>query len=236
LYQGKLNLSKSQLEQAMSTSDSASERAAYAIEIAGIVYLLRDANSARSLISQNIDKDTLDTTRIAAARILATLGARQDVNSLLASIHPTKSMLQGIGPANKNFIDGQLSLAEGKTAEAIRFLNDSYEQDDDPETAYFLARAHIKAGDWQTAFGLLDGAVKHKGRLLLDSSAHLWPLAVYYLAVCEDKLGQKEKALQSYETFLQLWEGADAALAEPRLAQRRYKELQATPQWRDLPQ
>jgi tetratricopeptide (TPR) repeat protein len=237
LYQGKFRSAKSQVKQAMDVSESPDERAVYAIELAEIVALEGSANDVRDLVRKDdMEQSTLATTRIAAAEVLATVGLKEEVNRLLAPIYRDNSAVKRTRAAELEFITGSLELAEGKNDEGTRALNNSYALDKtNLETAYFLARAYMKAGDWETASGLFESVVQNKGSVLLDYNAYIWPLALYYLAECEERLGEHDKALEEYESFLQLWKDADPELAEPKLAQRRYKELQTTLQRRSLP-
>jgi tetratricopeptide (TPR) repeat protein len=229
LYQGKVRSATVQIEQAMETCESGTERANYLLFLASVQTLIGNKGNAASLARRATKESTDPLTFISAARLFAMNGDKAAAIQALAPKMPDGKPLGPIGPVTKAFIEGSLALAESNAPRAIDRLRDSYELDkeEDLDTEYMLARAYMSARQWDDAMAPLTRIVSSKGRVLLDGVPLLWPLAHYYLGRChEERRGQKE-AIGYYSQFLEIWKAADLVLPQLADAKTRLARLQA---------
>ena len=101
------------------------------------------------------------------------------------------------------------SLEKRDLANAIPKLESSFQIDQNPETAYFLAQAQMQQGDCQSAIQSFNLVLENKGTVVEDSVASLIPLAEYNLSICYGKLGQSTESDKHFLAASTMWANAD---------------------------
>jgi len=118
-------------------------------------------------------------------------------------------------------LKGMISLEQGDIPEAIDSLKRAYDLLYAPNEAgpeyhsfflYYLARAYIKAGDLSEAENAcLKILTLALGRV---QSGDFYAKSFYMLGKIYEQKGLRDKAIEHYETFLDLWKDADPGLPE----------------------
>ncbi len=114
---------------------------------------------------------------IPAARALAMSGKYEEAHNVLRE-HP--DIAKGDSEpysAAVDFIDGLKSMQDDDGSSAVDQLSDSFNGDETPESAYFLAKAEMKQQDWPAAIKSLNYILEHKGNVVIDGVASMipWP-------------------------------------------------------------
>jgi DNA-binding winged helix-turn-helix (wHTH) protein/tetratricopeptide (TPR) repeat protein len=218
LYSGRFDSARAQLREAMETAQSTQERAEDLIFQARVEALVGRAGVARSAATEATRISASPLVYISAARVLAAEGDVGALNSVLSGRMPGGGELGDIGPANINFVKGAFALRRGKLDEALVMLASSYEEDDDPFTAFVLAQAHQKAKHWNDGVEWYGRVLAARGDVIWNDIPALVPLAQYQIANCYRELGKINEARSAYSEFLALWSNADPGLEEVRSA------------------
>jgi len=132
-----------------------------------------------------------------------------------------------------NHLMGTIKLGKGEITEAISFLKRAEEslyapEDNFPQIqAWFissLAEAYYKAGDLEQAQQKCEKVLSlHLGRL---SHGDFYARSIYTLGMIYEQKGQRKRALEYYERFLELWKDADPGIEEVQDARKRVDALQ----------
>ncbi|MGD8540397.1 MAG: protein kinase [Candidatus Aminicenantes bacterium] len=135
-----------------------------------------------------------------------------------------------------DFLLGELLLAEGSIEEAIRTSTEAssigayssmYVSNLLPHNFPFekdtLARAYLKVGDIDKAIVEYKRLITFDPNTLERSLVH--PRYYYKLAKLYEQKGQKAKAIEHYEKFLELWKDADPGIFEVEDARERLMGL-----------
>jgi tetratricopeptide (TPR) repeat protein len=132
-----------------------------------------------------------------------------------------------------NHLMGTIKLGKGETTEAISFLKRAEEslyapEDNFPQIqAWFissLAEAYYEAGDLEQAQQKYEKVLSlHFGRL---SHGDFFARSIYMLGRIHEQQGQRKRALEHYERFLELWKDADPGIEETEDARKRIDALQ----------
>jgi serine/threonine protein kinase/Flp pilus assembly protein TadD len=121
---------------------------------------------------------------------------------------------------------GSLAHVRGNTEQAIRYLTRALETSDQPylHIRSQLARSYMDAGRLGEAVELLEAALAR-----YDDVRSLTPIesvkAHYRLGVAYEGSGWTDKAIEQYETFLDIWEDADPDIPVLQDARRRLARL-----------
>jgi tetratricopeptide (TPR) repeat protein len=120
---------------------------------------------------------------------------------------------------------GNLELARGNADEAIRYIRRSLALGDPHlHVRTFAAEACLEAGRLGEAVDLLEAALSR-----FDQVRAMVPVrsvkAHYWLGLAYEGSGWKDKAIEQYETFLDIWINADPGLAAVEDARRRLARL-----------
>jgi tetratricopeptide (TPR) repeat protein len=127
---------------------------------------------------------------------------------------------------------GSIKLERGEFTEAIRYMSKAEQSLYAPEDnfprihAFFihtLAQAYFRAGNLQKAQEKYEKVLSlHFGRL---GDGDLYANSFYMLGKIHEQQGQKAKAIEHYEQFLDLWKNADPGIAEVEDARKRVVAL-----------
>jgi len=130
-----------------------------------------------------------------------------------------------------NNLKGQIELERGNPSRAVELLNQSlsslYGQssmnDDHALLIDPLARAHFKAGNLEQARQEYERMTHLTwGRTIFGD---LYAKSFYMLGKIHEQQGDKAKAIENYEKFLNLWKDADPGIAEVEDAKKRLESL-----------
>jgi tetratricopeptide (TPR) repeat protein/predicted Ser/Thr protein kinase len=125
---------------------------------------------------------------------------------------------------------GVLERARGNHDQAIIYMTKALEAEAEP---YFhlrsiLAETYMGVGKLGEAADLFEAALSRYG-----AGRPLAPIraakAYYWLGLAYEQSGWSAKAIEQYETFLEIWKDADPGIAEVEDARQRLAELHATP-------
>lgn len=215
VYRGRLSSAQTQLMTAYDSSTSQEEKNDYLVTRANLFAATEDFANARSELTKATIKSP--ELRSKTAIVYGIIGARTDAqNCLSAGNH---------NPLTNRTVDGLLALAEGNAHVAVEDLKNSYEQDEDLETAYWLGRALMAEDKWSDASEYYETIINSKGRVLGETPIIYWVLAHYQQAICYEKMQLPTQALQRYEEFLSIWKDADPELKQPNEARRQAELL-----------
>jgi DNA-binding winged helix-turn-helix (wHTH) protein/tetratricopeptide (TPR) repeat protein len=223
LFQGKVQAGKRLVEE-LAASDSAYERATHLIYLANTDLLLGNKSEAKRDVMEAITRYSGSDVLVDAARVLASIGDRDETTKLLKQIREKQI---DVGPASQHFIAGTLAISNGKIADGIAELQAADRIDEDALTEYLLAQALVSARDWASAISLLTNLEGSKGWVISDDGSLpiIWPLSEYLLAVANDRAGNEKEAVASYSKFISNWPSADGDLTQLRDAKRRFSIL-----------
>lgn len=212
LYQGKLQVARQQILDALETSNSNYDKASYYLSLAHMDALhnrtaeaLREANAAVQ-VSEAAD------VGISAAQSLAMAGDFNSASALLAKYSGASATLGKQYPAAERFIVGLRAMSRHKWDDAVAALRDSQRLDPNAETTYYLAQVQMSASQWKEAATTLDELLQLKGTILMDGVASLIPLGEFHLGTCYEQLGNHSQAESLQATVKALWEHADPEL------------------------
>lgn len=210
IYQGKIREGLMELKTSMDSSASPYEKGDYLLLRAKIYALHGDKHKAKEELQNASGLSQSDEQVIPLARTFAISGDYVDAQNVLQQHRDHSSHL---GPtrygAAEQFVDGMASLEKRDLANAIPKLESSFQIDQNPETAYFLAQAQMQQGDCQSAIQSFNLVLENKGTVVEDSVASLIPLAEYNLSICYGKLGQSTESDKHFLAASTMWANAD---------------------------
>jgi tetratricopeptide (TPR) repeat protein/predicted Ser/Thr protein kinase len=124
---------------------------------------------------------------------------------------------------------GAVELARNNTSKALEYLEKAVQSlpygpfEKDPLFIDTLAEAYMRAGDLPRAREQYERITQlTTGRL---SFGDIYARSFYHLGQIFEKLGDKAKARENYQKFLDLWKNADPGLPEPADARTRLSAL-----------
>jgi len=181
-------------------------------------------------ISQNITRKTKSNDPVNMRDIYAVVLAKEGkVKEAEAVLQALKKDVEG---KNKTGMDnywrglGIVALLTGDSKNAVTYLEKGIKEAPSPlfEARYFLAQAYLESGKIGEAVTELEKAL-----LRYDENRAvyaIWSVKAYYLlGLAYEKSGWNNKAIESYETFLDIWKNADPGIPEVADAKERVKKL-----------
>ncbi len=239
MYRGKLDSARQFLDDAIAADlmESNRERPDNHSHKAGIYVEKGDLRSALRSIDRAIEvagpeSDDYVPFNAEKGRILAQSGALAEARKtaeLIDGIYAHANASAGFPPDHKPrywVLRGVIDRAEGNLDSAIVHLEKATRQSAPFE---FLPRLHLGLVYLESAS--LDQAIVELERTSRDwglAAAYYAILAAkshYYLAIAHERAGQKMKAIESYEEFLEIWKEADPDLKEVAEARRHLAAL-----------
>jgi pentatricopeptide repeat protein len=130
-----------------------------------------------------------------------------------------------------SFLSGSIELEKGNYSRGVRHFQDAISQlssefANGNEHSIFrdaLARAYFKAGDLEKARDIYNQITAlNYGRF---DAGDIYARSFYRLGQIHEKLGDKVKARENYEKFLELWKDADPGLTEVADARSRLNAI-----------
>jgi tetratricopeptide (TPR) repeat protein len=126
-------------------------------------------------------------------------------------------------------VQGAIARARGDLDEAVIFFEKALEEADFPylHLRSILAEAYLEVGRHDLAVAALEKALSSydEGRALSTIRA---ATAYYLLGMAYEASGWNEKAIEQYETFLDLWKDADPGIPVAEDARERLARLKAS--------
>jgi tetratricopeptide (TPR) repeat protein/predicted Ser/Thr protein kinase len=121
---------------------------------------------------------------------------------------------------------GGIELAKGNKIVAVDYYKRADMEANYPYfwLRYLLARAYLESGNLSATISVLEKALSRYD----DSRAgepQKGPMAYYLLGLAYEKSGWKDKAIQQYQEFLDIWKNADPGIPEVEDAKARLKKL-----------
>ena len=122
------------------------------------------------------------------------------------------------------YATGCILLAEGRIDEAIAEFNRTAVQNQGFYAQFKLAQAYLRQGSLDRAVALLE---KILSRYKFDRAWETWKnvMCHYLLGQAYEQSGWKEKAIEQYQTFLDIWKDADPGIKEIDDARARLAKL-----------
>jgi tetratricopeptide (TPR) repeat protein len=162
--------------------------------------------------------------------ILIEAGNLAEAERLTEPIRARHESGLGVATVSDWLVLGLIEYGRGNIDEAIELLRIALEAEDQP---YFhlrthLAQAYIEAGRLGEAVELLEAALSDYGR-----ARAMVPIravkAYYWLGQAYEESGWTTKAIEQYETFLEIWKDADPGIPSLEDARRRLTRLKSSP-------
>jgi tetratricopeptide (TPR) repeat protein len=184
---------------------------------------------AMSTVCDNLFSGQVDLMQGQIASLKSRLAV---IKAYLPEVEVAKEWLE----IRYNYLLGEMLLAEGSHQEAIAIcektppfiLNTTYYSEvlhkNVPFVKDVLARAYLKKGDTDKAIAEYERLTSFDIRRQNRCLSH--PRLYYRLAILYEEKGEKIKAIEKYEIFLDLWKDADEGLPEVEDAKTRHVALQ----------
>ena len=103
-------------------------------------------------------------------------------------------------------VQGEIALFQEDPVKARRLLDQSEQKWQDFWLAHSYSRLEIQQDQCaQAKYWLSEKIIAQPGRIFQDGVASSWVLAHLELAFCYEKLGEKQKAIESCHAYLDLW-------------------------------
>ena len=169
-------------------------------------------------------------------------GQIDDANSKLDTIKSIRTQLESPGgiisaKVRHNWLQSEILIAEGRPDEAIEIFQnivyppfpglriDSIVLDNMPFIRDTMVRAYLKKDDIDRAIA------EYEKRIVFDPEGKerrlIHPKYHYLLGKLYEEKGEKAKAVEQYEVFLEFWKDADPGLPELEDAKKRLASLQS---------
>ncbi len=192
------------IEQLMETPDAKSGRGEYAVYLAQIYSIIGDPGKVEEYAKEAVREDpgTLTRAALAFASVGNTRGAEQALKRD-----------SEVSDNNVHLIRGVLAASTGDTVTGIEEIKLAYDFNPrDEEAAYQLGMAYLRAGDCRAALQMFQAVKNLKGTVLVDNVPLLWPLSLYRIAECYERLGDIAAAKPYYLEVAKIWNNADSDL------------------------
>jgi len=152
--------------------------------------------------------------------ILAESGRNMEIDAVAERVIAAADESRTI-PGDYRFAQGVIAYVRGDldSAEACFMKANEEAEGRSHSTQYMLGRTLLQSGKYEQAIPIFEKMVSihWECRLMFGP----WVVTPYhYLGIAYEELGNREKAIESYETFLNLWRVADPDL-------RRVQEVKA---------
>ena len=122
---------------------------------------------------------------------------------------------------------GCLEFAQGDYEKSIAHFGKALEGDAFFATRYMLGLSYLKAGRLGEAVSQLESTEKRYESSRVGSI--IWSVKIhYYLGQAYEESGWNEKAIEQYETFLDIWKDADSGLVAFNDAKERLARLRSS--------
>ena len=162
------------------------------------------------------DLDPLDRPYTVLAQVLAEAGRVDDARRLLAEYEATVPEEYRVGDSGTYTAQAALAMAEGRPRDAIEAIRTLYLRAGVGGCGhcplYQLGRALDAAGMTDSARVVLERAVSSSGDQYLTVEPFELPHAYQRLGEIYEAQGDREKAVEYYNRFVELWNDADAEL------------------------
>lgn len=212
LYQGKLQFARQQILDALNTSKSNYDRASYYISLAEMDALHHHGAKAIQEVDEALKLSDAPDVWLSSVRVLAMTNQFDRASDILSKHSGMAGTIGKQYPAAERFLAGLRSASVRDWDTATAALENSYDLDSKPITAYQLAIAEIRTLKWNNAAVTLETALRSKGTILLESTASLIPLSELRLASCYEHLGNGTRAKDMRDAVDTLWKDADPEL------------------------
>ena len=157
-------------------------------------------------------------------KILARLGEIESCRQVLEMVSTNMNSENRADQADYNMIKGEILLAEGQLDQALEALTMAYNYQENNYFLESLAQVHVKRGEPDKAILRYEELIKR--RQLGWEAQEYWILAHYHLGRLYEEKGERDKASQYYQDFLNIWKEADPDIPMLIEARNRLAELQ----------
>ena len=236
LYQGKFTDALQVLDDGIAADRMEQTERGYNISkhnIKALIYVemnkpdlaLKETEISRSIYNKIMRDDPVNMRDVYAI-ILAKDGKIKEAEETLKDL---KEDVQGKNKAGMNnywLAQGVVDLIKGNPDAAITGLEKCAKEAPSVsfEVRYFLAKAYLEAGKIGEAVTELEKVLSRYDEN--RASYAVWSVKAYYLlGTAYEKSGWNNKALESYETFLDIWKNADPGIPEVADAKERVERL-----------
>ena len=158
-------------------------------------------------------------------KIYARLGEIQSANQLLQEISTKINEVNRLDKAAYNLLKGEIELVRGNHEAAIALFEMAYKLQDDNYALESLAYGYLVQGDLDQALEKYELLISRKD--IVGEAQEYWIQAHYQLGKIYEEKGEFEKAIQYYESFLDIWQEADKDLPDLIDAKARLANLKA---------
>ncbi|MFH1446117.1 MAG: tetratricopeptide repeat protein, partial [Chloroflexota bacterium] len=186
---------------------------------------LKEIEISRNILKKTRPEDPVNL-RDLYAYILAKDGKIKEANEVLQALKKDVEGKNKTGMDNYWRALGVVDLIKGDSKSAVTYLEKGVKEAPSPllEARYYLAQAYLESGKIGEAVTELEKALLRYDE---NRAAYaIWSVKAYYLlGLAYEKSGWNNKAIDSYETFLDIWKGADPGIPEVTDAKERVKKL-----------
>lgn len=188
---------------------------------------LQEIETSRSIFDKIMPGDPVNMRDVYAV-FLARDGKIKEAEAVLQALKENAEGKNKTGMDNYWRALGIIDLIKGDLAEAVTNLEKGVKEAPSVQfdARYFLAQAYLASGKIGEAVTELEKALL---RYDDNRAVHvIWSVKAYYLlAMAYEKSGWNNKAIESYERFLDIWKNADSGIKEVEDAKERLKKLKA---------
>ncbi len=213
-YLGQLELAERKIQEEIDASPSDYDKASYMLFLAQVNSLHGKIASAEKELQDALSHSNASDIRLEAAKTFAAVGQVDHGERLLTDLGKEKAPLgKGLSEA-RQFIAGLRDASTGNSASALARLRDAYSINDSIQIGYYLAKVQLQLGMWNDASETLATIADSRGRVVMEGSPSVLPLALLDLGVCNSRLGKKSEAAQYFKEAAEQWQDADPILKQ----------------------
>ncbi|MFH1313959.1 MAG: protein kinase [Candidatus Eisenbacteria bacterium] len=238
LYQGKFDeairvldngIAADQMEQTLRISNADKHRLAATIYVERGDYAraIEEAERRRQVLMSANPENPAYVADF-SAYVLAQAGRIEEAEEVLEALE-SRLERDGIKPSHSFWLEqGNVARARQELGQAITHFEKALDLAIDPyfHVRSILGEAYLEAGELDQAVAVLSQAL-----LRYDESRALVPIQAvkthYILGLAYEKSGWKSKAIEQYETFLDIWKDADPGIPIIEEARQRVARLKS---------
>jgi tetratricopeptide (TPR) repeat protein len=184
---------------------------AYYRRMLGEIYLRRrDAELALVELEKAFDARQSVLTAFLLGKAYIENGMDGDVQRLIGELAQTKRTSESYPKKSTvHFLRGEYLLSKGLYDEATIELAKAQDFYDNLAVREALARVSAARGDYEKAIEEYHYIIRHQFATFFERSPLLFPLANYRVAEIYDRIGDVDRAVEHYETFLETQKEGD---------------------------
>lgn len=214
MYEGRFRDARQQMIAALQTAESNHARSSYYVRLATLDALNGRWGDSAEEVRNATRISNFSDLAIQSTRVLAMSRQYESAWDILRAQSRNSASFGPSYPAADQFVRGLQAIANRDYGAAIAALQNSNHFDPRPDTAWYLAQAEMAAALWDPAAAALRDLLNAKGKILMEETASLVPLAERDLAICYEHLGDPARASSLLSEARTQWRQGDSDMRQ----------------------